>query len=250
MPVLPAAGDARIHYDVQGDGPTVVLVHGGTGTGAHDWEHQRGPLAERHRLVIPDLRGHGRSDDPGWLLSLAQIGDDVASLVDRIGRPADAIVGFSVGASALLRVLARESGLTRCAVLIGASVRGHPERVPGIVEGPWPSALTALEHEHGSGPGHWRDCAGAWPRAGRTRTTSERTSWLESMSRSSWSAATATGSSRWRRPSASPARCPGVSCWCCPAAGTSPPGSGPPSSTRRWRRSSSASSALNRGGRA
>lgn len=157
MPVLPAAGDARIHYDVQGDGPTVVLVHGGTGTGAHDWEHQRGPLAERHRLVIPDLRGHGRSDDPGWLLSLAQIGDDVASLVDRIGRPADAIVGFSVGASALLRVLARESGLTRCAVLIGASVRGHPERVPGIVEGPWPSALTALEHEHGSGPGHWRD---------------------------------------------------------------------------------------------
>lgn len=157
MPRLSATGDAQIHYDVEGEGPTVVLVHGGTGTGEHDWAFQRAFLAGHNRVVIPDLRGHGRSSDPEWLLSLDQIGEDVARLIGAVGPPADAVVGFSVGASAVLRLLARRPGIARTAVLIGASVRGHPERVPGIVDGPWPRELTSLPHEHGSGADHWRD---------------------------------------------------------------------------------------------
>jgi pimeloyl-ACP methyl ester carboxylesterase len=157
MPVLDAAGGARIHYDVEGEGPLVVLVHGGTGTGEHDWAFQRGPLAVRHRVVIPDLRGHGRSSDPQWLLSIDQLGEDIAALIETLGTPADAIVAFSVGATAMLRLLIRRPGLTRSLVVIGASYKGQPERVPEIVEGPWPGSLRRLHHEHGSGPEHWRD---------------------------------------------------------------------------------------------
>jgi pimeloyl-ACP methyl ester carboxylesterase len=156
MPVLRAAGGARIHYDVEGDGPLVLLVHGGTGTGSHDWEFQRGPLARRHRVVIPDLRGHGRSSDPEWLLGLEQIGEDVVALVEELGTRPAAIIGFSVGASAMLRLLCARPDLTSAFVAVGASPTGHPERVEAIVTGPWPRALRELHHEHGGGPDHWQ----------------------------------------------------------------------------------------------
>jgi len=155
MPHLEAAGDAVIHYDVEGDGPLVVLVHGGTGTGAHDWEFQRGPLAARHTVVTVDLRGHGRSSDPHWLLSVDQIGEDVAALVAELDRGPAAIVGFSVGATAMLRLVCARPGVARALVIIGASAEGHPERVDDILSGGWPSALRALRHEHGDAD-HWQ----------------------------------------------------------------------------------------------
>jgi pimeloyl-ACP methyl ester carboxylesterase len=156
MPSFAAAGAARIHYDDEGSGPLVVLLHGGTGTGAYDWEFQRGPLSNRFRLVIPDMRGHGRSSDPEFLLGPEQIGEDLLGLIDHLGERPAAIVAFSVGATATLRLLCRRPDITDAFVTIAASLHARPDRVQGIVEGPWPSGLTALHHEHGSGPQHWR----------------------------------------------------------------------------------------------
>jgi pimeloyl-ACP methyl ester carboxylesterase len=56
MPALAITGGARLHFEVAGSGPPVLLVHGGTGTGTHDWEFQRERLARRHEIVVPDLR--------------------------------------------------------------------------------------------------------------------------------------------------------------------------------------------------
>lgn len=153
------AGDgATLVWEEEGEGPRVLLVHGGTGTGSYDWERMREPLRRGHRLLIPDLRGHGRSSDPGRQLSLRQIGADIETLLEAAGG-CDAIVGFSIGATAMLALLARRTGqgrLTRALVSIGGSVRGDPERVPGIISGPWPDELTALRHEHAADGDHWR----------------------------------------------------------------------------------------------
>jgi pimeloyl-ACP methyl ester carboxylesterase len=156
VPQLQVAGSAQLHYDDEGSGPLVILIHGGTGTGAYDWEFQRGPLSERFRLVTPDLRGHGRSSDPEWLLSLDQIADDTLALIDALGERPAAIVGFSIGATAILRLLCSRPEVTGAFVAIGASRFGQPERVPAIVSGPWPVELVALRHEHGADPDHWR----------------------------------------------------------------------------------------------
>ncbi len=119
MPQIAADGGARLYYETEGSGPLVVLVHGGTGTGSYDWEFQRGPWSQHFRLATPDLRGHGRSDDPTRLLSIAQIGRDLRSLIDALGDQPAAIVGFSIGATAVLSELTRDPGLTRCFVGIG-----------------------------------------------------------------------------------------------------------------------------------
>jgi pimeloyl-ACP methyl ester carboxylesterase len=73
VPQLDAAGGARLHYDDEGTGPLVLLVHGGTGTGAYDWQYQRERLAESwaalhlddeslRRIAIPTLVVAGDRD--------------------------------------------------------------------------------------------------------------------------------------------------------------------------------------------
>jgi non-heme chloroperoxidase len=49
-----------IHVIERGQGPTVVLLHGFMLSGAL-WAHQLRDLAEHHRVIVPDLRGHGSS---------------------------------------------------------------------------------------------------------------------------------------------------------------------------------------------
>jgi pimeloyl-ACP methyl ester carboxylesterase len=156
VPQVEAADGARLHYDDDGSGPLVLLVHGGTGTGSYDWEYQREPLARDYRVIVPDLRGHGRSSDPGWLLSLHQIAEDMLAVIDDVGERPAAIVGFSIGATAILRLLCDRPEITDAFVSIGASRMGRPEDVKAIVTGPWPAALRGLRHEHGADAHHWR----------------------------------------------------------------------------------------------
>lgn len=156
MPTVDVAGNAQLHYEIEGEGPLVLLVHGGTGTGSYDWEHLRGPLAQRYRLLIPDLRGHGRSSDPEWLLGADQVGDDILALLDHVGARPVAAIAFSIGAASMLRLLSRRPDLTDAFVAIAPSLQSRPERVAGITSGPWPQGLVDLRHEHGEDAEHWK----------------------------------------------------------------------------------------------
>ena len=54
----------RLHYETRGDGAPLLLLHGGTGIGA-DWTlvfTDADPAG--FRVIVPDLRGHGRSTNP------------------------------------------------------------------------------------------------------------------------------------------------------------------------------------------
>jgi pimeloyl-ACP methyl ester carboxylesterase len=155
MPTIRVAGNARLYYEIEGSGPLVFLLHGGTGTGAYDWEHLRGPLARNHRVVVPDMRGHGRSSDPEWLLGPEAVGDDMLALADHLGARPAATIAFSVGASSMLTLLLREPRATGALVAIAPSLHPRPDRVDDLVAGPWPRDLTELHHEHGTGPDHW-----------------------------------------------------------------------------------------------
>jgi pimeloyl-ACP methyl ester carboxylesterase len=156
MPVIDIAGGARLHYEIEGEGPLLLLLHGGTGTGEYDWGQLLPPLAERYRVVVPDMRGHGRSSDPEWLLGPDQVGDDVLALIDHLGEAPAATVAFSVGATSMLKLLVRRPDATRAFVAIAPSLHARPDRVEGITSGPWPQGLVDLHHEHGEGPGHWK----------------------------------------------------------------------------------------------
>ncbi|MBM3678019.1 MAG: alpha/beta hydrolase [Actinobacteria bacterium] len=156
MPGLRTADGADLHFELEGEGPLLLLVHGGTGTGAYDWEHLRPALARSYRLLVPDLRGHGRSSDPGWLLGPEAIGDDVLALIDHVGERPVATVAFSIGAAAMLRLAIRQPAFTGALVPIAPSLHARPDRVEAVTTGPWPQGLVDLVHEHGEHGDHWK----------------------------------------------------------------------------------------------
>jgi pimeloyl-ACP methyl ester carboxylesterase len=155
VPELTLPDGATLYYRDEGAGPIVLLVHGGTGTGDYDWEFLRPALVPHYRVITPDLRGHGRSTDPDWMLGMDQIGDDMVALSEALASPPRAVIAFSIGGSAILKLLCRRPGLTDAFIGVGLSRAGQTERVEAIVNGPWPAELIALRHEHG-GDDHWR----------------------------------------------------------------------------------------------
>jgi 3-oxoadipate enol-lactonase len=86
---------ARLWYEEAGEGPAVVLVHGGLGD-ARLWEPEFGPLAERFRTIRFDLRFFGRSTGPAAPFSFV---GDVVGLLDGLDVTRAAFVGLSFGGS-------------------------------------------------------------------------------------------------------------------------------------------------------
>lgn len=84
-----------IYYEVTGAGAPVVLVHGITESG-RNWDPIVQRLAASHRVVVPDLRGHGRSAK-GPSYDLASLAADVAAVIQGEDLDHPRLVGHSLG---------------------------------------------------------------------------------------------------------------------------------------------------------
>ena len=84
---------ARLWYDESGDGPAVLLLHGGLGDSGL-WEPVVPLLAERFRTIRTDLRFYGRSTGPFVPWSWQ---DDAIGVLDALGVERAAVVGLSLG---------------------------------------------------------------------------------------------------------------------------------------------------------
>jgi pimeloyl-ACP methyl ester carboxylesterase len=158
--VLTAVPGSRIAYEEAGAGLPVVFLHGGTGTGAYDWGAVAARLSERYRTVLLDMRGHGSSPDPNWDVGIVRCGLDLTHVLRAIGARRAVLVGFSMGASTLLRLIGRDPSWAIALVLVGAAARGDAARVEGIMSGPWPQGLIDLEHDVADDPDHWERLRG------------------------------------------------------------------------------------------
>lgn len=115
MTVLTTADGVDIAYTVHGDGPPVLLVHGWTCDGS-DWSWLAADLAVDHRVVIVDLRGHGRSTPTVDRFGAEVVADDMIAVLDAIGIDRAVVVGHSLGGT-VGSVMAVE----------------HPDRVSALV---------------------------------------------------------------------------------------------------------------------
>lgn len=111
-----SAAPAMLSYSDHGAGLPVVLLHGF----ANDrtlWHAQVHALGERHRLLVPDLRGFGRSPaTDGAAVSMDAYAEDVARLLDSLGIARAVVGGISLGGYVSLAFALR-----------------HPARVTGLV---------------------------------------------------------------------------------------------------------------------
>ncbi|MBY8824326.1 alpha/beta fold hydrolase [Sphingomonas colocasiae] len=110
----------RVAYQEAGEGPTLILIHGG-GPGAYGYSNYRKnliPLAERgNHVVIIDLPGYGQSDyrstEAGMFVPMAEA---TLELIDHLGVDKANLVGNSLGGGTSLRL-----------------ALDHPERVDKMI---------------------------------------------------------------------------------------------------------------------
>lgn len=123
----------RIYYEVAGEGPPMVLVH------ANPFDHrlftyQIARFSARCRLIVPDLRGYGRSDKPEVPFALADMTGDVLAVCGQEGVTRAIVLGVSVGSGIALMIGLERPELAAAVVLVGGSSKGGAniaERVAG-----------------------------------------------------------------------------------------------------------------------
>ncbi|RRJ28912.1 alpha/beta fold hydrolase [Halocatena pleomorpha] len=94
MQTVTSTDGAEIAYREVGDGPPLVLVHGG-GLGESLWTHLRPQLVTDTTVVAPYRRGHGQSGDAA-AYSLDRESDDISAVVEKIDGP-PTVFGHSFG---------------------------------------------------------------------------------------------------------------------------------------------------------
>lgn len=124
-----------------GAGDPVLFLHGGLGSSDH-WGRQAADLAATHRVILPDTRGHGRSPVTGGRLGFARFASDVEGLLDHLGLPAAAIVGWSDGGVTGLHLAMTRPQRVRRLFAFGANAR--PDGlIPGGARAPVFAAYAA-----------------------------------------------------------------------------------------------------------
>lgn len=97
-------------YRDEGSGPPVVFIHGWSLSGAI-WQPQLEYLvANGHRVITYDRRGHGHSAKPATGYDYDTLSDDLAAILARTGVTGATLVGHSMGSGEIARYFARHGG--------------------------------------------------------------------------------------------------------------------------------------------
>jgi pimeloyl-ACP methyl ester carboxylesterase len=150
--VTPAGGDAMV-WRSWGAGPPLVLLHGASGSWTH-WIRNVLPLAERFRVLAPDMPGFGDSAAPPEPHTADGLAELVVAGLDRMLPPPTVfdLAGFSFGAIIGGLVAARLAGRVRTLVLLGPGGLGltpaPPRALLKLEPGMAPEALRHVHREN------------------------------------------------------------------------------------------------------
>lgn len=126
--------------------PCVVLLHG-VGTSGWMWRRVAAMLAEDLHVLVPDLPGHGRSNDRRWI-SVADTVEVLAQVVSKVPGGRAHVVGLSLGGYVAARMAADLPDVVDSAVVSGVSVLPFPRpramRLAGYLMAPFMTSAPML----------------------------------------------------------------------------------------------------------
>lgn len=135
----------EMYYEISGSGPPLVLLHGFGGSGQH-WSPFRDVYTKEYRVIVPDLRGHGRSTNPTNQFTHRQCALDVYALLDSLGIRQFKAMGISTGGMTLIHMATQQPSRVQAMVLIGATIY-FPEQAREIMRRSTPESMTPQERE-------------------------------------------------------------------------------------------------------
>lgn len=112
----------ELYFEIQGQGDPLVLLHGYLVNGEM-WKPFIEEFKRHFRLIIPDLRGHGRSNNPNptEIYSTRQAAKDIIALLDYLDVFKFKAIGASLGALILLHISTQQPERVEAQVLIGGT---------------------------------------------------------------------------------------------------------------------------------
>jgi 3-oxoadipate enol-lactonase len=135
------ANGIRMHYDVEGDGPWVVLSHSLACSGRM-WGEQVAALKARYRVLRFDTRGHGASDAPAGAYTLDQMAEDLHGLLAAAGVEHAHFVGLSMGGMIGMTYALAHPGAFRSLVLCDTT-----SRIPAEAQPVWAERIATVQQK-------------------------------------------------------------------------------------------------------
>src|SRR5581483_4195190 len=96
----------NIFYEVSGDGPPILFVHGLGGT-SNVWQPQRAVLSRLFKVITFDLPGSGRSDRSERTYTMERWAEQIVALADHLALDKLTLVGHSMTTLLAQKVAAR-----------------------------------------------------------------------------------------------------------------------------------------------
>ncbi len=133
MPIAKING-VNLHYEVAGQGETIVFLHGMTGS-TQDWNNQVAALPSKYKVITQDMRGHGKSEAPSKEeeYSIPIFANDVFDLLKLLDIKKCCLGGHSIGGFIALEFALKHQDMLTGLVLVDTS-SGQFARDPGFVQ--------------------------------------------------------------------------------------------------------------------
>src|SRR5215218_11344481 len=111
----------NLYYETHGSGRPLILLHGGLGSG-----EMFGPtlpaLAAKHRVIVVDLQGHGRTADIDRPIDVRLMADDIVALIGHLGLEKPDLMGYSLGGGVAFQTAIRHPEVVGRLIVISTNI--------------------------------------------------------------------------------------------------------------------------------
>jgi len=134
----------QLYFEVHGAGEPLLLLHGFSGS-SQDWKAVTAEWGTDFQLIVPDLRGHGRSGILSKPFRHQEAAEDMLALLDHLGVTACKGLGISGGGNVLLHMSTKQPERVKAMVLVSATPY-FPAQARKIMR-QYPDSLTEAQWE-------------------------------------------------------------------------------------------------------
>lgn len=125
----------KMYYEVYGEGKPIVLLHGSFMNIAMNWSQVIPVLAKTHKVIVPEMQGHGHTKDIARAFSCEAMADDVSGLLKHLKIDSADIVGYSMGGAIAFQFAVRHPEQLRRLVVLSATYTS---------DGWWPDVVVSF----------------------------------------------------------------------------------------------------------
>lgn len=111
---------ANIYYEIHGEGEPLLVLHWFMGSNKI-YDRWVDRWSEKYKLILPDLRGHGKSTNPKKVFRHKDVAEDIYALMDYLNIKEFKALGTSTGGMTLIHMATMDTSRIKSMVLIGAT---------------------------------------------------------------------------------------------------------------------------------